>query len=197
MEIFPFEIFKWALRAFLCGVIMGVLYDVLRLSRAMMGYHYIPAESPIIKNRFTDRFPIKKNDHVTGKAYFKLILFIEDVLFVLIFCAAFVFVLFYGNNGEFRAIFLFAIILGFSSYYISFGRLTVLFFDLWVIYIRAIFCHVIYCALLPIRFLLGQCIKGFKKILYIFSQLLENIKIKRYNKKERNRLLALSQKGMI
>ena len=197
MEIFPLEIFKWALRAFICGVIMGVLYDVLRLSRAMMGYHYIPAESPVIKNRFTDRFPIKKNDHALARSYFKFILFLEDVLFVLVFCAVFLFVLFYGNNGGFRAVFLFAIILGFSSYYLSFGRVTVLFFDIWVIYIRTVACYALYYLLLPIRFLCAKCIAGFKKILHIFCEILENIKIKRYNKKERKRLLALSRKGMI
>ena len=197
MEIFPLEILKWALRAFLCGVAMGVLYDVLRLSRAMLGFHYISANSPLIKNKFTKRFPLKKNVDITSKASFKTILFFQDMIFVLTFAVVFIFVLFYGNNGTFRAIFLFAIALGFLVYYFSFGKLTVLFFDMWVIYIRTLICYVIYYAMLPIRFIARKSWMLLKKTVYIFVQLLENIKIKRYNKKERERLINLSEKGMI
>lgn len=197
MEIFPLEIFKWAIRAFLCGVAMGVLYDVLRLSRAMLGFHYVPNDSPLVKNKFTARFPVKKNAEVTKRASFGAILFFQDVLFVITFAVVFIFVLFYGNNGVFRAIFLFSIVLGFFAYYVSFGKLTVLFFDVWVIYLRTLICYVAYYALLPIRFIGRKIFEFVKKILVIFSELLENIKIKRYNKKERERLITLSEKGMI
>ena len=197
MEIFPLEMLKWTLWTFFCGVAMGIVYDVLRLSRVMLGFHYISSKSALIKNKFTERFPIKNNIDITNKISFKIILFFEDLAFVLAFALVFILVLFYGNSGIFRLVFLIAIVLGFFAYYFSLGKITILFFDVWVIYIRTLVCYLIYYLLLPFRYIMGKIKLILKKIRCIFIQRLENIKIKRYNKKERERLLDLSKKGMI
>ena len=197
MEIFPYEMFISALWTFLCGAAMGVLYDILRLSRVMLGFHYISSKSAIVKNKFTERFPIKNNIDITNRILFKIILFLEDLLFVLTFAAVFILALFYGNGGIFRVVFLIAILLGFAAYYFSLGRITILFFDVWVIYIRTLICYLVYYLLLPFKYVIGKIKLILKKIFAIFAQRLENIKIKGYNKKERERLISLSEIGMI
>ena len=197
MRIFPIEMFRWTVYALLCGVAMGILYDVLRLSRVMLGYRYISSRSAIINNGFTQRFRNKNSIDISQKALFRVILFFEDVFFVCIYAILFELLLFYGNSGEFRIVFLIAILLGFFVYYFSLGRITILFFEVWVIYLRSLIGYALYYVLLPIRFITRKMLDILKKIIAFLKMTLENILIKRYNKKERTLLLELSKKGMI
>ena len=176
---------------------MGAVYDILRLSRVMLGYHYIGSKSALLKNRFTERFPIKKNSDISEKPIFKIILFIEDFLFSVIFAVVFAIALFYGNGGEFRALFLVAMLLGFFSYLFSVGKITVLFFDIWVIYLRTLILYLLFYLKKPIAWAWKKNSKIFKKISLFFAQILENMKIKGYNKKERTILQGLSEDGML
>lgn len=195
MEVRPYEMLVSLLYTFLCGAGMGVIYDLLRLSRAMLGYHYIRSESKVIKNRYVERF--RSNKEKKRGVLFPSILFLEDLLFVIFFCIVFILTLFYGNGGVFRAAFLIAIIAGFAAYYFTIGRISVIFFEIWSVYIRATVRHVVYYLFFPIRLVARALASKIKKNIEKLIKSIENIKIKRYNKEERRKLLKLSLFGMI
>ena len=197
MEIFPYKMFLAALHTFMCGVAMGVLYDVLRLTRAMLGYRYISSDSAALNNPFVNRFKRKKNTDISKSALFKTVLFFEDLIFSLVFCAVLILAIFYGNGGAFRFIFPVSMFVGFFAYYFSAGKLTVLFFDVCALYIRSFICYLLYYLFLPARFLFGRIYPPLKKFFTKFKQTLENIRIKGYNKKEETPLASEQEKGML
>lgn len=197
MEVRPYEMFVSLLYTFLCGVGTGAIYDILRLSRAMLGYHYIKSDSKVVNNRYVKRFQSDKSKKKKSGALFSVILFVEDILFVIFFCIVFILALFYGNGGAFRVAFLISVVAGFAAYYFSIGRISVIFFEIWAAYIRATLLYIAYYLALPIRMFCKWTLSVIKKFIAKLAKAIEKRRIKRYNIEERKRLLSLSLGGMI
>lgn len=175
MEIYPYQMFVSALWVFVCGAAMGVIYDILRFTRALLGYRYRTLKDGSEENI---------NKAVCEKKLFRAVLIVEDAFFVLSFGAVFAVALFYANDGAFRLLFLASMLLGFYSYYFSIGKLVIRILDILAAFVRGVISRVVR----PVRLLLSKIARGIKKsakkILHFFPQILEKSKIKGYNKKE-------------
>lgn len=193
----PVQIFKMTVAAFICGMAMGVFYDLLRITRVFLGYNYISEKSTILQSKFVNKFSVKNNQEVRKRLYFKIVLFFEDIIFLAISAIAFVLILFYGNDGIFRSVTFIAFILGFVAYYFTIGKINVLFFDVLVIFLRTLVRYIFHYILLPVKFIVKNVIVIFQKIFCILNKDIENIKIKRYNEKETKDSLSSSKKGML
>lgn len=197
MNVIPAQIFKMTVAAFICGAAMGAFYDLLRISRVFLGYHYISEKSTVLQSKFVKKFSVKKNQEVRKHLYFKLVLFFEDIIFLAASAIVFVLILFYGNDGIFRSVTFIAFLLGFVVYYLTLGKINVLFFDVLVILLRTLACYIFHYMFLPIKFIVKNIIVLFQKIFCILNKDVENIKIKRYNEKETKNSINSSKKGML
>lgn len=197
MNAIPVQIFKMTIAAFICGAAIGVFYDFLRITRVFLGYHYISEKSIVLQSRFVKRFSVKNNQEVRKHFYFKAILFFEDIIFLTVSAVIFVLLLFYGNDGIFRSAAFIAFILGFVVYYFTLGKINVLLFDALVMLFRTLIYYILYYIFLPIKYAVKKIIALSEKIFCILIKNIENIKIKRYNKKEIKDSVSSSEKGML
>jgi hypothetical protein len=118
--------YVWAVVA---GALWGVVYDVLRLIRTVLGFH-------------------------TGeRVWHKVVLFAEDVLFGLVGGVILILLLYYTNNGQFRGLAPLGMVSGFFVYEQTVGRLVRLCLDWLVAMIGRMVRWAVRCVCLPFRML--------------------------------------------
>ena len=125
--------YVWAM---LSGVAWGVSYDVLRLSRVVLG--------------LSGRMPRGARWKRTCR---QAVLFSQDVLFGLIGGVTLILLLYYTNNGQFRGLAVIGMISGFFVYHHTLGRLIRLCTDWMVAWIKRLIRWIGKCLCWPFRFL--------------------------------------------
>lgn len=119
------------LAAIACGVMLGVLYDVLCLSRLWMR-RQLPLAMVKLRERmalpqrlrfFAPR-PHEQKKH--GRVFAWIFIFLEDIIFCLVATLVMILLLYEANDGQFRLSALLVAALAFVLYRVTLGRLLML-----------------------------------------------------------------------
>lgn len=194
MEQNPSLLFRLLLASFLFGVVLGGFYDLLRISRVLLGINrYTDAASaPAFCPRFCKPSREKKL-RPAGRVLQNGILVVQDVLFCLVAGMLIAILLFSQNNGEFRWFVPVGLAIGFASYYFTVGKLVITASEYIVFALKTAFLYLIYYVTLPLillgRLLLGQMGR--------ISRFFKEKKIAKYDKAVRERLLAGARRGFL
>ena len=135
--------------SFLLGACFGGVYDVLRITRVLLGVHYSRRTADrlrAIKLPLLSQTRRKKESPLLG-----IVIFLEDLFFCL-FVASVMILLFYGaNHGKLRfPAFLLAAV-GFLLYRASLGRTVMTFSEVIAFFAEVFIRYVIFFAGYPIR----------------------------------------------
>lgn len=114
--------YVWAVAV---GVVLGASYDVLRLSRVMLG---LPGRR-LVTGRWR-------------RVGVHALLFVQDVLFGLLGGLMLVLLLYYTNDGQFRGLAVVGMLSGFFVYYYTLGGLVRLGVDWLTDGVERVFCFV-------------------------------------------------------
>lgn len=195
--------------AVIVGAVIGIIYDVIRISRVFSGVTETSSQSkmytlrlPLIgsgvdrKNDFlkfcgfgdwgkilAEKTGRKKKDGIVSEFYKSVVVFIGDILFFFVVSPIFTVFIYYANNGKIRWYLVIGAIIGFLLYYFTIGRLIMLFSSAIVFTVRTIGAYVIYFTLRPVVLLL-RLILGFirKVILKISSGIKKAVLLKKMKK---------------
>ncbi len=139
MEISMTALSEMFAMAFLLGAGFGALYDILRITRVMLGVSYG------ISSKSTDFFysrtypligKIEKRESKAKQNILNIIIAIEDVLFCTVIGAVFCVFLYYTNDGIFRLGALIAVFIGFFIYYRTIGTIILYFAEIISIFLK-------------------------------------------------------------
>ena len=146
-------LFVWAVGL---GFVLGGVYDVLRITRILCGLHYVKRFSKDDDYPVTDAdaprktLPLRrKMAHLCTNA----LVFTEDLLFGVVCAVSLVILLYYANDGQFRALAVWGMACGFFVYYHTLGRLVMLFSEAIVMALRRIIRWIVRLLLVPLRVL--------------------------------------------
>ncbi len=154
MNIDMMIIFRALLYAFLLGVFFCVAYDLLRLTRVMMGVSYAKDNGRaafIYKIKFPLIGYYKKNNNKLKTAFVNTVIFIEDLIYFSFLGIAFSVFVFYANEGKIRISLLISAILGFLVYFNTFGRLFVSFFEIIANFLKIFIKIFVFSIAFPIK----------------------------------------------
>ena len=134
---------------FVLGVGLGAIYDLLRITRVLLGVHYSRRTAERLRQiSFPLLPPVKKRGESRARG---IVVFREDLFFCLFAGAAFV-LLFYGaNNGKFRFPVLLLAGVGFLVYRATLGRLLMMFSEMIAFFIEILGRYAVFFVSYPIR----------------------------------------------
>lgn len=198
MEIYPILLFRLLLASLLLGVIMGGLYDVLRIQRVLLGIsrYTEAADAPIFRPKFCT--PKKKKMSGRASQMIKYIcLVLQDVIFCFTVGILLAVLLFYQNNGEFRGFVLAGAAVGFFAYYFTIGKLVIRASEYVVFALKTAMLYLVYYVTLPFvaaaRFLVTRVGRLLEKL----RQRRWEKACRRYHAKRYQEWLALSEWGFL
>lgn len=159
------EFLVFLLKAFLCGVILGGVYDVFRIIRIFMG----------MSSTCTDgvRWEAKRSLPLVGKLEKRGILnakvanaviVLEDILFMLIACVMTLSLLFFYNDGKFRLIAILSQLFGFTCYHVSVGRLVISCSSFVITVLRILAAYLIFFVRTPFLLICKTVYKGLRAL---------------------------------
>lgn len=151
--------------SFVCGMFLGVFYDVLRISRVFMGIRYAGKGAQALYER---ELPVLKKyvSPPTSRAgiFLQTAIFLQDILFGVVCGITLILVLFFCVDGQFRAMAPLGMLLGFIVYYKTLGSLVLRFSQMVAFFLRAFFMYLCALLLLPFRLLLWLWRKTFGRL---------------------------------
>jgi len=185
-------------QSFLCGVCLGAIYDVFRISRLISGI----SEPQGIGCRLLceKEYPLigkPGQRKLIGKRAADVILFFEDILFMLIAAVLLTVLLFFRNDGKFRLIVILLAAFGFLCYYVSFGRLVIRFSSLIVFALRIVTAYAVFALLFPIRMIVRVLKSALSAVLRCLYVTYARARIRSLSKKKTEETLAASLRGFI
>ncbi|MCI8611727.1 MAG: hypothetical protein HFE66_07405 [Clostridiales bacterium] len=135
------------LYALLLGLFLGVLYDVLRITRMLAGI--TPVHTAHIS--WIGRLPVRRIGKI-GKGPVSELLFVHllDIVYGLSAGVCFCIFLYALNNGRFRWYLLLGCVLGFFAYYYSVGKLVLYLSGYIVAFLRGIMGCILYILTQPL-----------------------------------------------
>lgn len=139
------------LYALLLGIVLGGVYDILRISRVFLGVHYSRRAARRLQSLRLPLLPPakkKKESRALG-----IVIFFEDLLFC-VFSGICLILLFYAaNNGNFRFLALLIVGIGFLLYRGTAGRLVMWFSEAIAFVIETAVRYVVFFITFPLRVL--------------------------------------------
>ena len=201
MEVSLIQQLTVTLYSVLAGVIFGLLYDVLRISRIFLGINYV--------NKFTEKIkdiklplienPMMRTTKNREEKFKKIAVGIGDILYFLIITPIAVVFTYHVNNGSIRWYLVFGMAAGFTLYYFTLGKIIISVSEYIVFFIKTVFSYLSYLIIRPIKrgalFLLGKIKKLF---VFIKSKIPKiQFKIKKRAKEKKNVQRPLIYTGKI
>ena len=182
MEISQLSFVLLALYSVCFGVILGLIYDIVRVQKVLWGVSgnkgkidYRNIVLPIIKKKAY----FSKSNKIS-KTILNIYFSVCDVLFVTA-CGAFVVLVAYAyNSGRVRAVIYLGLLLGFLAYYFTVGKIVMKLSHLIAFVLRSAFLYICEIVVAPIRLAINK-----------IKKLSCNREIKRrrnYDKREKQKL---------
>ncbi len=198
MEISPFLLFFLLVASFAFGGTVGILNDIHRLIRVILGVRYS-------KNRF-DRWyekeipflnrPIVRNhSSKKNKTVLSILIFVQDLILFSFAAVGTVTLNFYFNNGKFRLYTIAALIMGFLLYYFTLGRLIMLLSEGIVFVLKAFLSILFHFLLVPFKKIVGFFGKNIKKLYRKAKKTIAKLQKKRYNISKQESVLKEAEVG--
>ena len=165
---------KMTLWALFLGIAFGAFYDVIRISRVMLGVSYGAAKRST-EFLYSRKYPligmlIKKDSPFKERAL-NIIVALGDILFCLLTGAAFCIFLYYTNDGIFRWQALAAVFLGFFIYYKTIGVLVISFAEIICIFLKIITKIFLYAIAIPFKIMYNILVKVSKAVFGVPARL--------------------------
>lgn len=196
MELSPILLSKLLLFSFLFGIFIGILNDVNRIVRVFIGVRYAEKDFTGLYSFFHVSAPRSVNG--TKRGFFtNILIFFGDLLLFIVMGIGIVLLNFYYNDGRFRLYTVLATALGAVLYYYSLGRLVISVSEPIMIFLRFLIYQIIKLFFMPIKFIINIICSIVKKIYEIIRKELEKNYNIRYNKKEVENYLLLSELGFV
>ena len=149
--------------ALFCGVALGCVYDALRKTRFWIGGASLSKISPrmvTIRDRLllppSLSLKIRKNKKTSDKTrtvIAAIVLFIQDVLFCLLFAVVAALLLYQTNDGQLRLSAIVVMLLGIGLYLATLGRCVKRFWMVLTIVLRSFVCWIVALLIYPARLL--------------------------------------------
>ncbi len=170
------------------GLVLGALYDVIRIIRALLGISYI--------NRFTQRLKelrlaliknplFKEGAH--SRTFDSIIIFVTDVVYFLAVTLALMIYIYHMNSGIVRWYIFAGAIVGMLMYYVTIGRLVISVSEYIVFFLKVIFSYLSFFISRPFILL-------YLKIKPCFSKIKLHKKRKNKSQKQRVELVKIGKK---
>lgn len=141
------------IKFFIFGLISGVFYDIVRLSRVVLGIkHYSGIPANAFCKRITVNFKLPEFIKKRNRLLENSAVFIGDLLYSLTVGLAFIVYLYYTNNCIFRWYILLSSALGFTAYYFTLGKLVMLVSEWIVGILKMTVIYIMAIILIPVRF---------------------------------------------
>ena len=200
MEISPYFLSLLVLYSFLFGGVVGVLNDLHRLTRILLGVRYSQKR---FERLYQARLPlVGRSVGEIGTGGFRrialpVLLFLQDVL-LFSFAAVGVAVLnFYFNHGQFRIYTVVAVLLGFLLYYFTVGKLVMLFSEGIVCLLRMALTIFLFLVTRPFVYLWRGICAVSEKIVRKIREAIANRRKKVYNIRVSRQLLKEAENGFL
>lgn len=148
MEIYIRAQLLGALYSVAVGILLGMLYDVVRVSRMMLGLRPGAAETP------HPSLPLVGNvvrDRVRGRIFSAVFVFVGDILYFMAATAVYVVFVFHAGNGDNRWFFSLGALCGFLAYFFTVGRLVMRFCGVIRFVLCAVLAYAVFILLFPLR----------------------------------------------
>ncbi|MBQ7669465.1 MAG: spore cortex biosynthesis protein YabQ [Clostridia bacterium] len=169
------------LRAFVLGLLLGAVYDVIRLSRIIFGVSVYSNKnydfslySRGVKNIFSRK---------RGNIFTSIYLAVTDLLFCLLSAVIFILYMYIYNYGIFRWFILIFTALGFLFYYKTVGRLFVSVSTVISSYLMLSLNLALFAALYPFRLLKRLLLRMTRPLISDIKSALDKLKNKMYTLK--------------
>lgn len=184
------------LYSFVVGIGFGAVYDIIKLSRCLLGIgNYSFASQIFLKINIPFIKPISHGYPSKIKGiYSDIIVFIGDIIFSLICAGIYSLFLFHAIRGQVRLYFIVASAVGFFLYYFTFSRFVIVLFESIILFLRSVFYYFFRIAFYPIYLLFHlfvRCNRHFYRSLVV--PFIEKLKYKsalRYTKSHSDKLLS-------
>ena len=156
IRIDPDRLMGMLLWGILCGAALGVLWDIFRLTRVMLG---VPYPSRGAKSMYERPLPFLKRPlglRSEGRSRIRAgvriaVIFLEDVVFGVVGAAVMILLVYVTNDGVFRVMAPAGMLIGFCLYYVTVGRLVLSLSQMIVFCLRAGMLYLVTLLLLPPR----------------------------------------------
>ena len=173
--------------AIVVGAGVGLIYDGIRLGRAIIGIRYTDR----LSHRFSAvHFPLigilpqKEAPQRKRKEFFiSLYVAMGDVIFFLLASVATVVYLYHANDGIVRWYLLFGLFLGFLLYYVTIGKITVNLFEVITLALRLLLAYVAYFTVRPLTCVLHALLRALARLWHIAYERYRIFVMKKYTKK--------------
>lgn len=185
MYITTLSLAKMTFYAFLLGAFLGVIYDVVRITRVTVGVRYGGFAERSTDKLYEINYPLigKQEKAEKGKLGSKMtavFVFFGDLFFFSACGAVFCIFLYYTDSGMFRWQALAAAVLGFLVYYKTVGTLVISFAEFICFFVK-IFVRILLKSIeIPIRFMYNIIVKVSKAV---YSVTLARV-VKRYRRRK-------------
>lgn len=192
------EFLIFVLRSFICGIFLGAVYDVFRILRIFFKITSCPSRSA--DRLYSVDYPLIgsiSTGNVRSKTIGSVMLFVSDVLFSVIAAIAVVLVAFFENDGKIRVECLAITAIGFVIYYVSAGRLVMLFSAYITFAIRLSGAYLRYLLLLPIRLIYGILRKLYVRLYAYVDLRVKHYIITKDSKKYTSYIESMSRKAFL
>ncbi|MEE0970514.1 MAG: spore cortex biosynthesis protein YabQ [Clostridia bacterium] len=167
MEVSMIVLGKMTLWAFFLGIAFGIFYDVIRITRVMLGVTYGTAKGSA-EFLYSRTYPlIGQIIRKESKAKEKLLTFIVaagDVIFCTVMGASFCIFLYYTNDGIFRWQAVAATAIGFFVYYKTIGAIILYFAEIISIFLKILTKILLYAIAFPFRIMYNIVIRMLKAV---------------------------------
>lgn len=146
MEVSQHALAWMLLSSFLCGLALGICYDMLRLTRMWVGVE-LPPPAKRLRERMalpqrlrwaTEKAKVPKSQKLSETAKY-IFLLAEDILFCLLIAITLVLLLYRANDGQFRLSAVVLLFGGLAAYLMTLGRLVKQCSGIIVVTVRAVF----------------------------------------------------------
>lgn len=189
------EHLRVTLYAFFIGLLLGMLYDVIRLTRITLG---IAVYSDVSARLYRQKLPLLKESRayikcISGKGTLAgVLLFVGDIVYALVSAAVYSVFLFHAIRGQVRWYFIVSSAVGFFAYYFTVSKLFLAVLEAVMFVLRVMLRYMTELLLLPMR-VVARLVISIAKIvkMRLVLPLVQGIKYRRsvkYTEKMRLRL---------
>lgn len=157
IRIAPERLMGMLLWGIVCGAGLGVVWDIFRITRVLAGVRYPSRRADVLYQKPLPllRRPVSRPSADAGGRPWRIlrhtVIFLEDVLFGLLCGVVMTLLIYFTNDGIFRAMAPMGMLTGFFVYYMTVGRLVLSLSQGIVFALRAALCYAFALLLLPPR----------------------------------------------
>ena len=200
MEISPYLLFCLLLSSVLLGAAVGILHDVHRLTRVLLGVRYGGRR---FDRLYAMRLPLvgkalgEQKEGKGRRIALPILIFFQDVLLFVVAGVGTALLNFYYNNGQLRLYTVVGLVLGFVLYYFTLGRLVMLLSEGIAFFLRAFLTVFLWVISRPLVLFVVFLGKNTKKLIKKFKKTIANNRKKVYNTYKVEKVLKEADHGFL